>query len=57
MPFEKGQHKEGVAHGPEAIKATGLIAELQSLGEYYPLDSVTFKYFKSTQLNQLKFYN
>ena len=31
VPFEKGQHKEGVAHGPEAIRATGLIAELESL--------------------------
>ncbi|CAK9832219.1 Arginase, hepatic [Anthophora retusa] len=32
VPFEKGQHKEGVAHGPEVIRSAGLIQELESLG-------------------------
>ncbi|XP_015587874.2 arginase, hepatic [Cephus cinctus] len=32
VPFEKGQTKEGVARGPEVIRAAGLINELQNLG-------------------------
>ncbi|XP_003485979.1 arginase, hepatic [Bombus impatiens] len=32
VPFDKGQHKEGVAHGPEAIRTAGLVRELKSLG-------------------------
>ncbi|CAK9817221.1 Arginase, hepatic [Anthophora plagiata] len=32
VPFEKGQHKRGVAHGPEVIRSAGLIQELESLG-------------------------
>lgn len=35
VPFEKGQHKEGVAHGPETIRAAGLIQELESLGNHF----------------------
>ncbi|CAK9802405.1 Arginase-2, mitochondrial [Anthophora quadrimaculata] len=32
VPFEKGQHKKGVAHGPEVIRSAGLSQELESLG-------------------------
>ncbi|OAD60563.1 Arginase-1, partial [Eufriesea mexicana] len=32
VPFEKGQHKEGVAHGPKVIRAAGLVQELELLG-------------------------
>ncbi|XP_012284604.1 arginase, hepatic [Orussus abietinus] len=32
VPFEKGQKKEGVARGPEAIRKAGLIKELEGLG-------------------------
>ncbi|EFN83886.1 arginase, hepatic isoform X2 [Harpegnathos saltator] len=32
VPFNKGQKKEGVARGPETIRAAGLIKELQVLG-------------------------
>lgn len=32
VPFEKGQGKEGVGRGPEIIRASGLVQELESLG-------------------------
>ncbi|KAK0081859.1 hypothetical protein PV325_011447 [Microctonus aethiopoides] len=32
VPFEKGQKKEGVAQGPDAIRQAGLLNELLSLG-------------------------
>ncbi|XP_063980176.1 arginase, hepatic [Diachasmimorpha longicaudata] len=32
VPFEKGQRKEGVALGPDAIRRAGLIDELKNLG-------------------------
>ncbi|XP_033207415.1 arginase, hepatic [Belonocnema kinseyi] len=32
VPFEKGQNKEGVAEGPDVIRAAGLVKELQALG-------------------------
>ncbi|XP_008544751.1 arginase, hepatic [Microplitis demolitor] len=32
VPFEKGQKKEGVAQGPDAIRKAGLIPELINLG-------------------------
>ncbi|XP_078040453.1 arginase [Augochlora pura] len=32
VPFEKGQRKKGVADGPQAIRAAGLVQELESLG-------------------------
>ncbi|PBC29529.1 arginase-1 [Apis cerana] len=32
VPFEKGQHKRGVAQGPEVIREAGLMKELELLG-------------------------
>nr|XP_034189756.1 arginase, hepatic [Osmia lignaria] len=32
VPFEKGQHKKGVADGPKVIRAAGLVRELEYLG-------------------------
>ncbi|KAL0102916.1 hypothetical protein PUN28_018305 [Cardiocondyla obscurior] len=33
VPFDKGQEKEGVARGPEVIRAAKLIDELKILGK------------------------
>lgn len=35
VPFEKGQKKYGVSVAPAAMRAAGLIEQLEEIGRYY----------------------